>query len=329
MQKVLSVSVAAYNLETMIRKCLDSFIAPDVIDRVEVLVTDDGSKDSTPDIVREYESRYPGSIILIQQKNAGPGSTVNSGIEHATGKYFRMVDGDDWVNTEAMGGFLDFLESTDADMVCSHYCCVKDMTFEQEFKIIKGVSFGRTEYFNNICQDLSLSMHNITYKTELLKNGPIRLDNGFYTDREYMLLPLMKVDTVAFFDQTIYMYRIGRDGQSMNMKSMQRNIKMHELVIRRLLDEYEGAKYSLTTKKETDNFICKDIAAMIGMQLLIYLSFDDSKKYRTVTKAFMNEIKSRNPRIYKIVSQTRTMKILNVTNYLAFDLISKYQRKKH
>ena len=111
MQKVLSISVAAYNVEKFIEQCLDSFIDPAILDRVEVLVTDDGSKDRTPEIVSAYEKKYPGTFRLISQKNAGPGSTVNSGIKHATGKYFRMVDGDDWVNTAQMGAFLDILEN--------------------------------------------------------------------------------------------------------------------------------------------------------------------------------------------------------------------------
>ena len=106
MEKILSVSVAAYNLESMIRQCLDSFIRPEILEKVEVLVTDDGSKDQTREIVAEYEKKYPGSFKLIAQKNAGPGSTVNSGLAHATGKYFRMVDGDDWVNTNEMEAYL-------------------------------------------------------------------------------------------------------------------------------------------------------------------------------------------------------------------------------
>ena len=117
MKKVLSVSVAAYNLGSMIEQCLDSFIQEDILERVEVLVTDDGSKDNTAEIVVEYEKKYPGTFRLIRQKNAGPGSTVNSGLAHATGKYFRMVDGDDWVNTKEMKAYLVYLESNETDMV--------------------------------------------------------------------------------------------------------------------------------------------------------------------------------------------------------------------
>ena len=55
MEKILSVSVAAYNLESMIRQCLDSFIRPEILEKVEVLVTDDGSKDQTREIVAECQ----------------------------------------------------------------------------------------------------------------------------------------------------------------------------------------------------------------------------------------------------------------------------------
>ena len=65
MKKILSISVAAYNLESMIRQCLDSFVHPEILEKVEVLVTDDGSKDHTREIVKEYEEKYPGTFKLI------------------------------------------------------------------------------------------------------------------------------------------------------------------------------------------------------------------------------------------------------------------------
>ena len=142
MEKVLSVSVAAYNLGSMIEQCLNSFIQEDILGRVEVLVTDDGSKDNTAEIVENYEKKYPGTFRLIRQKNAGPGSTVNSGLTHATGKYFRMVDGDDWVNTKEMKAYLDYLESHETDMVCTNYCCVDHETGEQQKQILNVNTWG-------------------------------------------------------------------------------------------------------------------------------------------------------------------------------------------
>lgn len=89
--KTLSISVAAYNMEKLIRQNLDSFVNSSVCDDIEVLVVNDGSKDGTAQIAAEYEAKYPGVVKLINQENAGPGSTVNRGIEHASGRYFRMV----------------------------------------------------------------------------------------------------------------------------------------------------------------------------------------------------------------------------------------------
>lgn len=72
MGKILSVSVAAYNVEKFIEKNLNSFVNSEVRDKIEVLVIDDGSKDSTPTIVEEYEKVHPGVVRLISQPNAGP-----------------------------------------------------------------------------------------------------------------------------------------------------------------------------------------------------------------------------------------------------------------
>ena len=126
MDKILSVSVAAYNVEKFIKQNLDSFTNSEVKEKIEVLVTDDGSKDNTPQIVKEYEQKYPGVVRLIQQPNAGPGSTINSGLKNATGKYFRMVDGDDWVKTENLKLYIDYLENSEADMVVTNYYTYND-----------------------------------------------------------------------------------------------------------------------------------------------------------------------------------------------------------
>ena len=94
-EKILSISVAAYNLGEMIEDNLKSFCDSGVIDDIEVLVINDGSTDDTVKRAEKYAKKNKKSIKVITQKNAGPGATVNNGIKNATGKYFRMVDGDD------------------------------------------------------------------------------------------------------------------------------------------------------------------------------------------------------------------------------------------
>ncbi len=96
MEKLLTISIAAYNVEGYIRNTLDSLIVPEILDKLEVFIVDDGGNDNTLQIAREYESKYPETFHAVHKENGGYGSTVNYSIAHATGKYFKLLDGDDW-----------------------------------------------------------------------------------------------------------------------------------------------------------------------------------------------------------------------------------------
>lgn len=328
MEKILSVSVAAYNLESMIRQCLDSFIRPEILEKVEVLVTDDGSKDQTREIVAEYEKKYPGSFKLIAQKNAGPGSTVNSGLAHATGKYFRMVDGDDWVNTNEMEAYRTYLEEHDTDMVCTSYCCVDHETGKKRLEMLKTDIMDREIQFEQVANDLFLAMHNVTYKTSILKENSIRLDNGFYTDLEYLLFPTPYIHTVAFLSQTIYMYRVSLSTQSMNIKSLQKNVQMHRDVLEHLLREYEAYHMSAHWNASIGSYYCKRIAATVGTQLSIYLSFKDTKTYKKITKAMVEELKREHDTVYREIMKLKTFQVLVHTGFSSYGIVSSMHRKK-
>ncbi len=71
-------------------------------DRVEIIVIDDGSRDDTGKIGDEYAAKYPDIVKVIHQENGGHGAGINQGLKHATGKYFKVVDSDDWVSGDYM-----------------------------------------------------------------------------------------------------------------------------------------------------------------------------------------------------------------------------------
>lgn len=77
---------------------------------VEILIVDDGSKDDTLKIARDYEEKYPTIVKAIHQENKGHGGAVNTGLAHATGLYFKVVDSDDWLNEEALKKALEVLK---------------------------------------------------------------------------------------------------------------------------------------------------------------------------------------------------------------------------
>lgn len=107
--KILTISVAAYNVEKTLSKTLDSFNDSRIYDDVEVLIIDDGSKDKTKDIAEKYEKLVPQMFKYIKKSNGGHGSTINKGITLATGKYFKVIDGDDWVDTDSLIKFVEKL----------------------------------------------------------------------------------------------------------------------------------------------------------------------------------------------------------------------------
>ena len=105
--KLLSITIPCYNSEAYMEKCIESLLPGG--EDVEILIVDDGSHDGTARIADEYASRYPTIVKAIHKENGGHGSAVNTGLENATGLYFKVVDSDDWVQEEAYRKILDTL----------------------------------------------------------------------------------------------------------------------------------------------------------------------------------------------------------------------------
>ena len=328
--KILSISVAAYNLSDMIRDNLDSFVkAPKkVLDKIEILVTNDGSTDDTEKIVKEYVKKFPNSVKLINQKNQGAGSTVNSGIKHATGKYFKMIDGDDWVETENLESLIEKLEKTDADIVLTDM-----LTYNESEKRItdrSGYNIKADEdlHFTDVCNEIDIQMHNTMYKTEILQKNNIKLDNGFYTDIEYVLLPLPFIKTIAYFDAPLYVYRIAREGQSMSKASMRKNAAQHLLVLKRLIDEYWNEKDNLP--KETNKYLINAIGRMANTELRVELLEEVGKEEKQKhLRGFFNWVESYGGKdIYKSFLKGRKARILKLTNFKAIPFLERAIEKK-
>lgn len=92
-----SFIVPVYNVERYLKRCLDSIIAQTYHD-YEAILIDDGSTDSSGQLVDEYALIYPDKMRVIHQKNAGLGGARNTGIEAAKGEYLIMVDSDDYIS---------------------------------------------------------------------------------------------------------------------------------------------------------------------------------------------------------------------------------------
>ena len=121
MAKTLSVVIPSYNVEKYLPEILPTFLSPEVLDDIEVLIVNDGSKDNTSKVGKEFQDKYPNTVRIIDKENGGHGSTINRGIEEAVGKYFKVVDGDDWVDTDVFIKYVNALKTLEADAVMTPF----------------------------------------------------------------------------------------------------------------------------------------------------------------------------------------------------------------
>lgn len=324
MKKILTISVATYNLGNMIEDNLNSFANLKNIDDVEVLVVDDGSTDNTTELAEKYQNKFPGSIKIIKQPNAGPGSTVNTGIKNATGLYFKMVDGDDWVNTEELDKLLDILKETDTvDAIITN-----DLVYSEcDKKIKKAIRFNYEK--NKVLDGLSverplIGMHSTAFRTDILKENNITLDNGFYTDVEYLLYPIPFVKKIIYFDMDIYVYRVGREGQSVSYTSLKKNINMHDLVLENIINYYENNKQILNDSNL--RFMETRISDMVLTKINLILIFE--KNSRKIVKDFLSELKLKSNNVYKTCLKSWKVKLLVYSNYYLSTIYAVIMKRK-
>ena len=306
MEKILSVAVPSYNVEKYLNKCLDSFSDDRLKDGLEVLIVNDGSTDRTEEIAQEYVKRYPEIFRLINKENGGHGSAVNAGMDHATGKYFRIVDGDDWVLTDHLVQLLDILRDTDSDLVVDEKREVHMITKATNFTPLPDyVEKNKVYKFKEIC-DLNdigpyILLHTLSAKTELLRKNHIHLlEHIFYVDYEYIVKTTCESDTIMFIDLEIYQYLVGNANQSVDSQNYVKRYEHHDKVVKELLRFSEQKHYEGVLKAYLD----RKIQLVIHSHYKISLIFDnDRKRGLGRGKAFNHYLKKNYPLYYRMTQK--------------------------
>lgn len=121
-QPLVSIIVPIYNSALDLVTCLES-IKRQKYPRLEILLVNDGSSDSSLEICRMY-ARLDARIVIIDKENSGVSGTRNVAIERASGKYLQFVDSDDFLDENATRLMVEAMEEHESDLVICHYCSV-------------------------------------------------------------------------------------------------------------------------------------------------------------------------------------------------------------
>lgn len=314
--KILTVSIAAYNVEKTLEKTLSSLNDQRFLDDIEVLIVDDGSKDNTEKVAKKFEKLAPDTFKYVKKENGGHGSTINKGIELATGKYFKVLDGDDWVNTKNFVKFIDQLKNETADLVLTKYARVFPDNHEEVIENLKG--FDKTKLYNmndefNIPR---IEMHMITVKTQLLKDSNVRItENSFYVDQEYNMWSLYLAQTLKVYDYVVYMYRFGIAEQSVSKKKMLKNVDMQVNIALNLIKMYEKFKAKGMTKNK-DELTFSWVIHAVAATMRTYLLMDSSRQARKKVKEFDQKIQNQSQAIFDQLNRDFFIKLMRSNDFI-------------
>ncbi len=252
--KLLSIIIPTYNMAALLPRCLDSLVAAQHADLLDVLVVNDGSKDDSSAVGHRYEAQHPDVVRVIDKPNGNYGSTINAALPLAEGKYVKVLDSDDWFDTTALDEMLCCLEKQDADMVITHFT---QLGANGSREVVRYNTMGREPYtygqvyeLDNVLKDKYIRfflMHALTYRTDLLRRIGYHQTEGIsYTDTEWSSLPVFHAQTILFLDLNVYQYNLDRAGQTMAPEVLIKSLPQIEKVTDSMLDYYRAHRGELT-----------------------------------------------------------------------------------
>ncbi len=299
---ILTILVPVYNTEKFIEKCLLSLVNKTLVGKIEVIIVSDGSKDKSIDIAKKIAEEHNGIFKIIEKENGGHGSTINVGIKKAKGKYFRVLDSDDWFDENEFVKFINKLEKCDSDLVVTDYSkeyvndgISEDIIYEN-LKDSKEYNFDKFDL--KLLNCVFFAMATITYKTEILKKLKFQLpEKTFYVDMLYDVIPMLKVNTFTYYKCNIYKYFIGRIDQSVNTNSYEKNHLNHNSVTHKLIDFYSDNEKTMAAIKR--KYLKNIINTVINTNYSIYCIFFRNKKdgYKKA-KEFDEYLKNKSLELY-------------------------------
>lgn len=306
MNPIITCVVPCYNSAAYLEKCVQSLVA--VGDRVEIILVNDGSTDATPQLIDKFVAEY-SNVQAVHKENGGHGSGVNKGIELAKGLFFKVVDSDDWINSNAMIELLNLLEShlqanSLADLYITNFTYDKPcdnatylMQYDKHFPINQFFGWKDVKKFKS---SDALMLHCLLFKTEILrKSNTVLPEHSFYVDNIYSYKPLPYVHTLYYYNINLYHYYIGREDQSVNIRQIVARYEQQIKIMKIMLDLYSFEEI-MQQDKELSQYMLHNLAVLMMMTLMFTTgSKKDIKVRKLALKDLWNYLHSKDKKLYR------------------------------
>lgn len=317
MEKVLTISVAAYNVEKFLVNTLNSLADSRYVDKLEVFVIDDGGNDKSLEIAKEFEQRFPYTFHAIHKENGGYGSTVNYSIKHATGRYFKLLDGDDWMDQNGLNDILDKLKNCQEDVIVSEY-----YTGPSANELIIVPTRQLDETIVKVCEyetSYPHGMWSLFYRTEMLKESQVVCpEHSMYTDQIYSTVPFGIADSIRFINLPVYCYRFGRTEQSTSRPSRIKHAEEMLSVCKMLYDYYEA-------HKDGNKYLLSRVSRYYIVALKTLMLTPLTRENRRKLILYETQMKQNHPELYHAATSSNSIgvfvNILRKSHYAAYWLI--------
>ncbi len=321
--KLISFAIPCYNSQNYMRKCVDSLLIGG--DEVEIIIVNDGSKDDTINIANEYASKYPDIVKVIDKENGGHGSGVNAGLQLASGLYYKVVDSDDWLDSDALVKLIAKIKEHQAadtlpDLYITNYVYdhVSDNTTHvsayankmPEDKIIGWQNVKKFRYSH------MMLMHALLYRRDrLLASGTVLPEHTFYVDNIYAYKPLPFTEKICYLNLDLYHYFIGRDDQSVNRANFVKRYDQQIRVMKCMTDAYKWDEIK-KMPKGLKRYMWHSLEAIL-MTTLLFVCAADAPERRKALKEMWKHIKANDKKLYK---KFRYRSYATIVNFLPWKL---------
>ena len=282
----ISLIVPCFNVEQYLPRCLNSLVNQ-TLKEIEIVCINDGSSDRCIDILREYESRFPGKVIVVDKKNEGVWKGRQDGIAQARGRYIGFVDGDDYVELDYCQALYECVVENDASIaVCGFY------REDVDSGAILSTEMARKQDSFNVAAcperllELNGALWNKLFDASILKRVP-DLENApqILEDMMMQLLVFLESREVAYCGRALVHYTVRKDSTMSTIKSDQIALTYKAMLeVKNVYDCHASARFQ---------YLIDAVAFLhLGISLMFRISCDahsDLKSALVQNEQFLDE----------------------------------------